>query len=154
MKNMEDDDERGEGGKVEELLQTESVLKEDAVEKASLPREAKAEMEKVEAESDESSSAQRTKDDGDTLKGLIVVDGVGDESAIASRTTPTPTPTPTPSKESGAASAASSAASSAAASGDDWERELELDLTEEERTMADKLLKDDGKLDDDWENWE
>jgi len=77
----------------------------------------------------------------DTMKGLVIVDGVDDDSALASRTTPTPTPS---SKESAASSAAS----------DDWEKELELDLTEDEKNMAEKLLSDGDKLDDDWENWE
>ena len=61
---------------------------------------------------------------------LRPTDGVDDDSAIASRTTPTPTPS---SKES-------------AASGDDWVKDLELDLTEEEKTMAEKLLNDGEKV--------
>jgi len=86
--------------------------------------------------------------DGDkTSQGLVVVDGGDDDSAVASRTTPTPTP-------SSKGSAASSDAANSDAASDDWEKELELDLTDEERNLAEKLLSDGEKLDDDWENWE
>ena len=68
----------------------------------------------------------------------LFADGVDEDTALASRTTPTPTPS---SKESVASGAESSAASGAS---DDWEKEMELELTEEEKNLAEKLV-NDGK---------
>lgn len=69
-----------------------------------------------------------------SLKGLVVVDGTSEDTAVENRTTPTPPS----SKES-------------AASGDDWEKEFEVELTEEEKHIVTQM---GGEGSDDWENWE